>query len=390
MPNLVPDWCSHGIEHSCDAKLVLIGEAPGRREDELKQPFVGESGRALERWWEPHGLRRSDFYITNVYPYRPPSNKIEAIPKDQLAFWTQRLHERLARLADPFVIVPTGNVALRALFGDYRSISDWRGSIIGYQDLNGRTIKVIPTFHPAATFRQPILTKFCIADWAKIAHDRTFRELAIPERTIVVEPSESEFGSFVLGLEASSPTIIDGIPVPPVMSVDIETDRRTKELLCVGFSHRPNEALVLPLSPRAVGSRTLERMRHYATVLCASEANKVLQNGQFDWFHLERNGIPLRNYEYDLIEMMHCLDPNDGGDVGAGADSPSGDGIKISMKSLAVLASLYTRQPFWKHQGRQDGQFDWVGLMRYNGIDCCVTREVFDHLYVELVREGRI
>ena len=60
-------------------KIVICGEAPGYHENQLLRPFVGPSGRRLAEWWEEVGLKRSDFYITNVYPYQPPGNKIEAV-----------------------------------------------------------------------------------------------------------------------------------------------------------------------------------------------------------------------------------------------------------------------------------------------------------------------
>ena len=90
-------------DHACDAKLVIVDEAPGRREDEQGIPFVGAAGALLERWWEPLGLHRADFAIYNVYPYRPPANKIQAIPRDAIEFWSERLRERIAALADPVV-----------------------------------------------------------------------------------------------------------------------------------------------------------------------------------------------------------------------------------------------------------------------------------------------
>src|ERR1019366_2150310 len=225
MPKLVPDYCSHGCpppaDHHCDAKIVCIGEAPGRREDEQGQPFVGSAGALLERWWEPLGIRRADCYITNVYPYRPPANKIQAIPRDAIEFWSERLRERIAVLADPVVLIPMGNVALRALFpGEDLHISDWRGSILGYTDGRGRVLKVIPTFHPAATFRQAILTKFCLADWKRISEDKEFKELRIPEISVVTEPTNDEFGHFMMDMGTRTIPEWTAADPWPVMAVD--------------------------------------------------------------------------------------------------------------------------------------------------------------------------
>jgi len=392
MPRLVPDYCTHGCpppaDHICDAKLVLIGEAPGRREDEIGQPFVGPAGSLLEHWWRDYGLTRSDFYITNAYPYRPPANKIQAIPRDQREFWGARLRERISSLADPVLLVPTGNTALNALFpGEDLKITDYRGSVLSFTDARGRILKVIPTIHPAATFRQPILTKFCLADWKRIEGDRHFRELRLPQIRVTVEPSADEYGAFC---EGYMHTARDKWPA---MAVDIENDKNTGELLCVGFSYRVDSALVLPFSRRALfTSGTRDRMVSYAHALCSDAIPKVLQNGQHDAYILRRNGIDLLNYKWDLMEMDHALDPNDGGDTQAGSEGAGdSDTIRISMRSLAVLASLYTRFPYYKKGGRRSvKEFQWQNLYEYNGTDCCVTRTIFPVLLDQLIQRGLV
>jgi len=391
MSRLVPDFCKHGCpppaDHHCDARLVLIGEAPGRREDENGMPFVGPAGALLERWWEPLGLHRADFYITNAYPYRPPANKIVAIPREAREFWGERLRERIAELQDPVLLVPTGNTALNALFPDENlKITDYRGSVLSYTDARGRVLKVIPTIHPAATFRQPILTKFCLADWLRISQDQHFRELDLPEFGLVVEPSADEFGQFMRWLQTQADPW-------QAMAVDIENDKNTGELLCVGFAATPFDAMVLPLSRRALfTSGTHDRMVGYARSLCGHAIPKVLQNGQHDQFILKRNGIELANYKWDLMEMDHALDPNDGGDTQAGAEG-AGDAetIRISMRSLAVLASLYTRFPYYKKGGRKSvKEFNWQALYSYNGKDCVVTRTIFPILLDQLLQRGLV
>lgn len=391
MPRLIPDACRHGCpppaDHVCDARLVLIGEAPGRREDEIGQPFVGPTGSLLEHWWRDYGLTRADFYITNAYPYRPPANKIQAIPRDQREFWGLRLRERIAFLDDPVLLVPTGNTALNALFpGEDLKITDFRGSILSHTDARGRVLKVIPTIHPAATFRQPILTKFCLSDWKRISEDRHFRELRLPEIQVTVEPSADEFGQFM--------TELNNLTDPwSVMAVDIENDKNTGELLCVGFSVDSGRALVLPLSRRALFSdSTHGRMHQYARLLCRTDVPKVLQNGQHDAYILKRNDIELANYKWDLMEMDHALDPNDGGDVNSGAaDAIDTETVRISMRSLAVLASLYTRFPYYKKGGRRSvKEFQWQNLYEYNGKDCCVTQQIFPVLLEGLLQRGLV
>src|SRR5258708_27048233 len=146
MANLVRD------EGRLDARLVVIGEAPGANESATGRPFVGAAGFKLTEWMRAVGLQRTDAYWTNVYPYQPPGNDITTVPKGELQTWIEALHDRLTHLTDPWVIIPLGNTALAALTGK-RGITKHRGSIYSYEDRRGRTIKVIPTIHPAAFFR---------------------------------------------------------------------------------------------------------------------------------------------------------------------------------------------------------------------------------------------
>ena len=131
---------------SLSAKLIMIGEAPGYWENKQGKPFVGPSfTQCLDPWWQKVGLTRKDFWIDNVFPYQPPRNNIHAIPKSVMLQWADNLHDRIAELKDPWVIVPTGNTSLFALTGK-KDITKHRGSIYEYVDRNGRKIKCIPTF----------------------------------------------------------------------------------------------------------------------------------------------------------------------------------------------------------------------------------------------------
>jgi DNA polymerase len=372
----VGDWCRHytdtemPADHACDVRIVLIGEAPGRQEAEQGHPFVGKSGWHLEsNLLRPVGMRRADLYITNTYPYRPADNKIETVSYSEMEHWIGKLHERIAKLADPWLLVPTGNTSLRALFDDSSMrITNYRGSVMAYRDLGGRVIKVIPTVHPAATFRMPVLTRLLEADWRRIATDSTFRDLRLPNPMVHV----NEGFDRLIGLLAEQPE--------PLLSVDIECSKRTGELYCVGFAPSATEAFVWD-------ARYLPTIKR----LCESNFPKVLQNGMFDQYVLNHHGVQLHRYEWDLLEMDHALEPNDGGDAqGVGEEfAGGGDEQRISMHSLAVLTSLHTRQPYYKSEGKL-----WAGdkerLYNYCGLDCVVTREIAPVLQAKLREAGKL
>lgn len=128
------------------AGLVFVGEAPGHDEDLAGEPFVGRSGRLLDRLvQEEIGLTRDRFYIANVVKDRPPGNR-DPLPAEIEACrpWL----EAQLDLIDPKVVVTLGNFATRTLLGTDDGITKVRGRSYPYR--NG---VLIPTFHPAAVLR---------------------------------------------------------------------------------------------------------------------------------------------------------------------------------------------------------------------------------------------
>lgn len=343
---------------------MLIGEAGGFHEDAQGRPFVGPSGFKLQEWWRAVGLQRSDFYITNVYPYRPPANKIEAVPKAELAGWAEQLHDRLAALDDPVVLVPTGNTALKALTGKNK-IMKHRGSIYGYEDRRGRTIKVIPTIHPAAIFRTPAWERRCRKDWARIADDAQFRDLRLPEREHFTRPTIGDVEDYVY----------DAIARADILSLDIETPGG--EIVCIGFSFEPHFSITIPTTERYWGGPDqLAQAWAFIRTLCTLPCEKVMQNGLFDTFYLADHGIRVRNWRWDTLAMHHCLDATD-------------------EHGLAYMASVDTRQPYWKDDAKDPDEAakyasNMDALWTYNGIDAAVQRELCDTYRGRLEGRGAI
>ena len=131
-----------------DAPLVLVGEAPGRLEDESGHPFVGRSGQLLlELLEETTRLTRSDVFITNTVRCRPPDNRTPTtIERSSCAHW---LDGELQVLSAP-VIVAVGATATRALLGHATVMRDVHGT---EQSSDRTTAVVVPAFHPAAALR---------------------------------------------------------------------------------------------------------------------------------------------------------------------------------------------------------------------------------------------
>jgi len=129
-----------------DADLMLVGEGPGREEDLSGQPFVGRSGRLIERLIaEETGLQRADYYIANVVKCRPPGNR-DPLPIEVAA--CRHYLEDQVELVRPKVVLSVGNFATRTLLSRTEGITQLRGQSYPY-----RGAVVVPTFHPAAALR---------------------------------------------------------------------------------------------------------------------------------------------------------------------------------------------------------------------------------------------
>jgi DNA polymerase len=129
------------------ARLVLVGEAPGREEDEKGEPFVGEAGRLLDRILFAMGLQRDEVYICNVLKCRPPGNRNPE--PDEVSTCEPFLIRQLGAIR-PQVIVALGLFAVQTLLQSKAPIGKVRGT---WQEYQG--IPLMPTYHPAYLLRNP-------------------------------------------------------------------------------------------------------------------------------------------------------------------------------------------------------------------------------------------
>lgn len=128
------------------AELLFVGEGPGREEDLAGEPFVGRSGKLLDRLlWEEIGLTRSSCYIANVVKCRPPKNRDPA--PNEIEACRPYLEEQI-RLINPAVIVTLGNFATRLLLDSAEGIRTLRGAVFPYGQGH-----LVPTYHPAYVLR---------------------------------------------------------------------------------------------------------------------------------------------------------------------------------------------------------------------------------------------
>jgi DNA polymerase len=149
-------------EGVAESGLMLIGEAPGADEDRAGRPFVGASGQLLDRMFASVGLsRESNFYITNILPWRPPGNRT---PTDaEVALFLPFLRRQVAQVR-PKRLVLVGGVAAKGLIGGIEGITRLRGRWHEVDIPGLGRLPVLPTLHPAYLLRSPASKRDAWAD----------------------------------------------------------------------------------------------------------------------------------------------------------------------------------------------------------------------------------
>jgi DNA polymerase len=132
-----------------DAKLMVIGEAPGGEEDRQGEPFVGPAGQLLNAMLRAIGFRREDVYIANILKCRPPSNRD---PKPEEAATCTPYLNRQIELLQPRVMLAVGRIASQWLLQTEAPIGRLRGQVTRYGDTG---IPLVVTYHPAYLLRTP-------------------------------------------------------------------------------------------------------------------------------------------------------------------------------------------------------------------------------------------
>jgi DNA polymerase len=329
-----------------DAKVVLIGEAPGKDEELTGIPFVGASGQELNRMLHQAGLKRSEILLTNVIFTRPPENKFDAFtlkktdlpPAYDLPALSsgQYLHPdfrvELERLwgellsVKPNLIIAAGATAAWSVLGSCK-ISQIRGTL--HQSRFG---KVLPTWHPAVLFHgQWDLRAIIVADLMKAFVEKDFPEIRRPERYVLIDPTIEEVEEWCAAALAA-----------PLIACDVET--RGGGIACLGLASSPSDALVVPffdprklafdpvrgLSPGSYWTRHGEvRARQAIQSVLGSSVPKLFQNGLYDIQYLLREGFRPRHCNEDTMILHHALYPE-------------------MPKALGFLGSLYTNEAAWK------------------------------------------
>lgn len=372
-----------------NARVMIVGEAPGDREEQQLQPFVGASGMELNRMLQEAGISRSECFLTNLCKERPPRNEISLWLRKSLKFPTKvskddgkrisagvdprtfvpfrgmlvdpRVREgfeelkKEVSLVNPSIIIPVGNSSMWALTGKW-GIVKWRGS---HLRTDFGPWRVIPTYHPAAVLRQWDWRAITVSDLRRASRFRNGADYSPPEYRFQLRPSFDLATNLLLQLIGRAETGQDVLR----LSFDIET--RAGHIACAGISWSPVDAICIPFMciERKEGYWSLEEEARIVSLLAAllthPRVRVVGQNIIYDsqytwkWWHF----VP--RVDQDTMISHHSIF----------SDLP---------KSLAFQASMYAdHYVFWKDEGK-----DWQKnmneeeLWHYNCLDCVYTDEV--------------
>jgi DNA polymerase len=326
------------------AKIMLVGEAPGEEEERQGEPFVGAAGRELAYMLRDAGLERASFVITNVFRHRPEGNMIDNFCVDKKTLGTEpypvpflrpgqyirrELLGELDRLkreilkARPNLVIALGNTALWALT-QRSGIGKIRGTVCQSTLVPGQ--KVLPTYHPSAILRDWSSRVVVVADFLKAKMEAEFPEIRRPQRILWIRPTLEDLHEF----EASH------IVNAPVLSIDIETDPKRGILLCVSICPTRSVGIILPFF-----DSTKPGYSYWA-----SEAEEV---AAWQWLQriASRPGVAIlgQNYSYDfqwLFKAGVCSNFTKDTMIKHNALHPE------LPKSLDFQGSLYTQEPAWK------------------------------------------
>ena len=344
-----------------NSKIVIVGEAPGKEENETGIPFTGSGGHLLTQLLKQAGIDRSDCYLTTVIKIKPPNNQLSRLSELDvtLAESCKELREELSALA-PNVIVPLGEIALEAVTG-LNGIAKWRGSILHSLPTIG-DVKVIPTFHPSYVLKMYRSSALVLFDLDKILREsKNDNFSSIPNREYKINPTFEE-----------ALDLLDRFSKAPALALDIETDRGANFIKCVGFADSARFAGCIPFVEKGanVWSYTQEcilwdRIRD---ILTNKNIKKIIQNMDFEMEVLFPFIGEIYPVYMDTMIASHLYLPE-------------------VRKALAVQTSIYTNEPFYKDDAK-NADYEPSALYRYNCQDCAITYEIYEYLEERLKEIG--
>jgi len=342
-----------------NAKIMLVGEAPGAEEDKLGVPFIGTAGKTLDILLSQAGIARYECLITNVARERPPANKISfyfedskcTIPRPKLREWLQHLKSDIETYK-PNVVVALGNTALWALTGE-KKISEFRGYVLPCSLVEG--VKVLATYHPQAINHEWKLFFPTVMDLRKAARHSEFPGMPEDNRILIPDAPVGNFIDYCMNI-ANDPDV-------QYVGIDIETVQPGSHIDIIGVSHSKDFAMsVRILNGHVAAMPERDEVKLWTALqFLIDKKPVVMQNAPFDKGVLwHNNHILVKNLYMDTLIAAHACWPE-------------------MPRDLGFLASLCLDVPPWKGSAKDNRSL-------YNAGDVCNTVALVPILNKEMDR----
>jgi uracil-DNA glycosylase family 4 len=363
--NYVPGYgCS-------SAKLVIVGEAPGKYEVERGMPFSGPSGNILDQALACTPITRQDCYLTNVVKVRPPNNKIQDLHLigHSIEEFLPQLWQELEQI-NPYCILALGGTALAALTGK-KGIEKYRGSILLCSKTNQ---KLVSTLHPASLLHEDggKLQPWKHLSWIK--HDvirayeqSLFREYRPPDRLLRIATSSVDLIRFLERYQDKDR-----------VTLDVETYKTFPQ--CIGLAFNSYEALSVPLFNDGDATDEIPPTdqvfiwKIIGEFLHDTKIKIMAQNAKFDEKRCRQIGLTWHDCWFSMDMGFHILYPE-------------------FPKKLQFISSVLTEEPYYKDEGIEFNkgkgkQANFKQWLLYNAKDSVVEFECCEKILLALEDRG--
>ena len=351
----------HPAETTSLYRIAIVGQSPGKDEEEVLRPFIGASGRFLHQRLTKANIRKETCFLGNVSPFRPSKDDMELLDWNgpEVQNGLAELKEDLIKF-NPNLCLVLGKYALKAALGYEAPITKWRGSLFtgSSKEFQGR--KCLASLHPANILRgkyedEPI---FCL-DMKKAFREGRSPELVLPQRTFELKLTVEDVIARLQDIKVRKPTI----------SIDIEGG--VNSMSCISISDSPSRAFIVPFQFGQHVEWNEEEEKHVwkelADVLTDPDIPKILQNALYDLFVLQFSyNITVRGLVEDTMLKHWEL-------------------YSELPKALDFQVSIYTNEPYYKVQRKAT---DKLGFYEYCCLDSAVTHEISNVLDKQLVGQS--
>lgn len=325
-------------EGSLDSKILVLTHMPTWSDRAATRPLSDSFGRLFFSQLAQAGVGRTRVRVESICERIPPGRMFYAMDAMERVAWQDDALRRIDQTSAN-VIVALGEEALQ-LLTDKRGIQKWHLSILeGYR---GR--KILPLLHPEYVNKVFKEIPFLTYGAQRAVEESSSPKVSRVERNLRIKPSLNEALLWLRESESAE-----------WLSFDIETGQG--QITCIGFSTNPREAFCIPTLPRDYGPEDFYALWSAIARTLGSNAKKVAQNGIYDQTYLSKYGIRVRNFAHDTMLAQKFLHP----------ELPMG---------LDTVARLYTKEPYWKDEGKDWGlRQDISQLYYYNCKDAACTLE---------------